>query len=55
MRVWVDTGGSDSCCKDGNYNCGLIAGFKCVLVGDGDDARGGGGIAVAVVVVIGYW
>ena len=51
----MDTGGIDSCCKDGNYDCCLIAGFKCVFVGDGDGARGGGGIVVAMVVVIWYW
>ena len=55
MRVWVDSGGRDSYCKDGNYDCCIIAGFRCVLVGDGDGARNGGGILVAVVVVIGYW
>ena len=38
--------------QGGNYDCCLIAGFKCVLV---DGAWGGGGIVVAVVVVIGYW
>ena len=51
----MDSGGSDSCCKDGNYHCCLITGFKCVLGGDGDGASGCGGIVVAVVVVIGFW
>ena len=51
----MDSGGSDSCCKDDNYDYCFIAGFKCVLGGVGDVASGGGGIVVAVVVVIGYW
>ena len=51
----MDSGGSDSCCKDGNYDCCLIAVFKWVLGGGGDGASGGGGIVVAVVVVIWYW
>ena len=55
MRVWVDIGGNDSCCKGGIYDCCLMDGFKCVLGGGGDGANGGGGIVVAVVVVIGYW
>ena len=29
----VDSGGRDSCSKDGNYDCCLIVGFKCVLGG----------------------
>ena len=55
MRVWVDSGGSDSCCKDGIYDCCLMDGFKCVLGGGGDGASGGGGIVVAVGLVIWYW
>ena len=38
----MDTGGSDSSCKDGHHDCCLITGFKCDLVGGGDGARGGG-------------
>ena len=54
MRVWWDSGGSDSFCKDGNYDCCMIAIFKCVLCGGGDGTSDGGGIVVAVVVVIWY-
>ena len=56
VRVWQGSGGSDSCCKDGNSDCSMIAVFKCVLGGGGDAASGAGGIVVAVVMVmIGYW
>ena len=56
MRVWWGSGGSDSCCKEGNSGFCMIDVFKCVLGGGGDAASGGGGIVVAVVVVmIGYW
>ena len=48
MRVWVDSGGSDSCCKDGIYDCCLMDEFKCVLGGGGAGASGNGGIVVAV-------
>ena len=36
VLVWVDSGGSDSCCKDGIYDCCLMDGLKCVLGGGGD-------------------
>ena len=49
------SGGSDSCCKDGNSDCYMMAVFKCVLGEGGDAASCGGRIEVAVVVVIGYW
>ena len=32
VRVWQGSGGSDSCCKDGNSDCSMIAVFIVFLV-----------------------
>ena len=55
MRTWWESGGSDSCCKDGNFGCCMISVFKCVLGGVGHGVSSGGRILAVVVVVIGYW